>query len=279
MAFGEPVVGRVDGVEFMIQTLVCKETHWSLEDRGSGPPLLLVHGFPLDHTMWQAQIEPLSARYRVIAPDLPGFGNSRTETSDPLTMEFFADQLAELLGALGVSQPVIFCGLSMGGYVALAFWARHPSRVAQLVLCDTRAAADDETTRRTRELTARRVLTEGTEFLVETMLPKLFAEQTLAERPGDVETIASVIRNTPPESVAGALRGMALRPDRTAELPDITVPATVVVGEHDAITPPEEMDRMAQSMPRATFHLLPGAGHMAPWEQPARFNELMMGSE
>lgn len=279
MAFDKSVVGRLDGVEFMIQTLVCKETRWSIEERGSGPPLLLVHGFPLDHTMWQAQIEPLSARYRVIAPDLPGFGNSQTPIRGPLTMEFFADQLAELLDALGVSRPVTLCGLSMGGYVALAFWARHRSRVAELVLCDTRAAADDETTRRTRELTARRVLTEGTGFLVENMLPKLFAEQTIAGRPDDVETIASVIRSTPPESVAGALRGMALRPDRTAQLSDIDVPVTVVVGEHDAITPPEEMRRMADAMPRATFHLLPGAGHMAPWEQPTRFNELMMGSE
>src|SRR5687768_13865152 len=107
-------------------------------DTGRGTPLLLVHGFPLDHTMWQVQIDGLAERYRVIAPDLRGFGQSSV-TQGLVTMQRMADDIAELLSGIKLSEPVVFCGLSMGGYVAWQFALRHRQRLARLILCDTRA--------------------------------------------------------------------------------------------------------------------------------------------
>ncbi|HHM12098.1 MAG TPA: alpha/beta fold hydrolase [Planctomycetaceae bacterium] len=262
----------------MLKRIAYAGMNGNVWDAGEGPVTLLVHGFPLDHTMWKYQLEALPSGRRVVAPDLRGFGGSDGETSDPMTMERFADDLAALLDALAIEEPITLCGLSMGGYIALAFWRNHRDRLKQLILCDTRAAADDEATKRTRELTARRALTEGSGFLVDAMLPKLFAPETLQRRRADVESIAEVIRTTRPETIAGALRGMAERRDSTSDLPTIELPVRVIVGEHDVITPPEEMRRMAEAMPHATFHSIPRAGHMAPWEAPESFNPLLWDS-
>ncbi len=262
----------------MLKRIAYAGMNGNVWDAGEGPVSLLVHGFPLDHTMWKYQLEALPAGRRVVAPDLRGFGGSDGETSDPMTMEQFADDLAALLDALAINEPITLCGLSMGGYIALAFWRNHRDRLKQLILCDTRAAADDEATKRTRELTARRALTEGSGFLVDAMLPKLFAPETLQRQRADVESIADVIRSTRPETVAGALRGMAERRDSTSDLPNIELPVRVIVGEQDVITPPEEMRSMAEAIPHATFHSIPRAGHMAPWEAPESFNPLLWES-
>ena len=155
---------------------------WYL-DRGAGRPLLLVHGFPLDHTMWAGQIESLASQCRVIAPDLPGFGRSPPGGNDTATMEQFADDLAALLDGLGIREPAVVCGLSMGGYIALQFWRKYAARLAGLILCDTRATADTPEAAAARQTMAARVLREGTAPLVETMLPKLLAETTRQRRP------------------------------------------------------------------------------------------------
>jgi 3-oxoadipate enol-lactonase len=131
----------------------------SYVDRGTGIPLLLVHGFPLDHSMWSHQIEELSSFGRVLAPDLRGFGQSGV-TEGTVTMERFADDLAALLDAVGVGEPVVFCGLSMGGYIGWQFWKRHPSRLRALVLCDSRAAADSAEGARARRQSAEKVLSQ-----------------------------------------------------------------------------------------------------------------------
>ncbi|MBX3437539.1 MAG: alpha/beta fold hydrolase [Planctomycetaceae bacterium] len=240
-------------------------------DCGSGPPLLFVHGFPLDHTMWQGQIDHFAATHRVIAPDLRGFGKSEVK-DQPVSMTTYADDLAELLDALSVSEPVSFCGLSMGGYIAWAFVERYRDRLASLILCDTRAAADNEAARRTREQTALRVLQEGPAFLADGMLEKLFAPQTRAQNAAIITETQNMIRSTSPTSVAAASRAMANRPDVTDRLAKIELPALLIAGEHDAISPPSEMREVAQALPRATFVEIADAGHMAPLEQPAPVN-------
>ncbi len=255
----------------MIRTVPCSDFTCSVYDIGEGPVWLLVHGFPLDHSMWRFQLEDQTATRRTLAPDLRGFGSSGKGDAEPITMERLADDLALLLDQLEVPEPITICGLSMGGYVALAFWRRHRERLTRLVLCDTRAASDDETTRKVREVAARRVLKEGTESLVDAMIPKLFGSRSREESPELVRQVSDSIRRADPRATAAALRGMAMRRDMTSELAQIDLPVTVVVGAEDAITPPSEMEAMAAALPHAEFHCIEGAGHMTPLEAPEAF--------
>lgn len=240
--------------------------------QGEGPPILLVHGFPLDHTMWREQIDHLSQSHRVIAPDLRGFGQSGSVDASGVAMADFADDLAALLDALAITAPICLCGLSMGGYIALEFVRRHRNRVGSLILCDTKAAPDDEAGKKVREQTALKVLENGPEFLAEAMAEKLFAPSTRDENPQIVRQVQDVIRGTARESIAAALRGMAGRADSTDLLPTIDLPTLVIVGEHDAITPSDEMQTMAQAIPGATFVEVANVGHMAPLESPGAVN-------
>jgi pimeloyl-ACP methyl ester carboxylesterase len=251
-----------------VKTLTANGTRLATVDRGSGPPLVFVHGFPLDHTMWDAQIETLSGRHRVIAPDLRGFGQSGV-TDGTVAMEQFADDLAGLLDAIAAGQRVVLCGLSMGGYIALAFCRKHSARLRGLILCDTRAEADAPEAAAARLETADRVLGEGPGFLADAMLPKLLAPQTLAERPEMVAAVRKMILGTDPRGIAASLRGMAQRPDSTPLLPAITCPTLVLVGQEDKLSPPEQMQALARQIPDAQFAVIPNAGHLAPVEQPA----------
>ncbi len=243
-------------------------------DRGSGMPLLLVHGFPLDHSMWDAQIEALCDRYRVIAPDLRGFGQSDV-TEAAVTMEQLADDLAGLLDALEVGEPVVLCGLSMGGYVAWAFWRKHAARLRGLVLCDTRAAADSPEAAAGRRETAERVLREGPAVLADSLLPRLLAPQTLELRPEIADRLRGVILNGDRRGIAAASRGMAERPDATPLLPEIRCPTLLLVGAQDVISPVAEMRGLAEKIPGARLVCIDGAGHMAPVERPAETTALV----
>ena len=244
-------------------------------DQGSGPTLLLAHGFPLDHTMWKGQIGTLADHCRVVAPDLRGFGRSGV-TEGTVTMEQLADDLAVLLDQLGANDPVVFCGLSMGGYVAWQFWRKHAARVARLILCDTRAGGDSEQVARGRLMMAQRVLREGPEFVAKAMLPKLFAPVTLQKRPDILDVTRQMILHTTPAGIAAAQRGMAQRPDASGMLHDIDVPTLVLCGEEDQISRPEQMRKMAALIPDARYLEVPAAGHMAPLENPAAVNAAIL---
>jgi 3-oxoadipate enol-lactonase len=243
----------------------------NVEQRGAGRPLLLVHGYPLDHSMWQWQLGEFADRFRVIAPDLRGFGGSDV-TPGTATMQQMADDLAELLAALDITEPVVFCGLSMGGYVAWQFALKHRERLSALILCDTRALADSPEAAEGRRKTADKVLAEGAGAAAEGLLPKLFAPQTYHEQPQIVEATKQVILRTRPEGIAAALRGMAERPDVTGQLAQLDVPALLIGGQHDSISPPAEMREIAARMPNARFVEVAAAGHMSPLEQPEAVN-------
>jgi pimeloyl-ACP methyl ester carboxylesterase len=261
-------------LESSTQTVFLGSLKLHVAIRGAGPPLLFVHGFPLDHTSWQPQLEAFSTQARVIVPDLRGFGRSDV-TPGKVTMERFADDLAELLDALQVEEPVTLCGLSMGGYIAWQFWLRHRSRLGRLILCDTRSAADSPEAAVGRRQNADRVLQHGVRPLAEAMLTKLFAPATAAQHPELISQIQQVMCASPVEGVAAALRGMAERPDMTARLPEIDLPALIICGALDGISPPVEMREMADTMPHATYVEIPHAGHLAPLENPAAVNAAM----
>jgi 3-oxoadipate enol-lactonase len=243
-------------------------------EQGQGTPLLLVHGYPLDHSMWQGQLDRLSDICRLIAPDLRGFGLSDA-TVGTVTMAQMADDLAAMLDTVGVRQPVVFCGLSMGGYVAWQFALRHRSRLAKLIVCDTRAVADSPQAAAVRLETVQRVLTVGSSVAADALLPNLFAPVTYQEQPKIVEATRQIMLQTKPEGIAAALRGMAERPDVTSQLPMIDVPSLVICGQHDGISPPAEMKRIADQLPNARFVEIGAAGHMAPLEQPAAVNQVI----
>lgn len=261
----------------MMKKLRVGDLDMALCEQGSGPVLLLVHGFPLDHQMWSAQIDAFSDAYRVIAPDLRGFGATGLTTGpdvpEQVTMEQMADDLAALLDVLAIDEPVHYCGLSMGGYVAWQFWRKYPERLQSLVLCDTRAVADDEDTARTRRKMAAHVLQYGTEALSEIMIPNLFARATLEHQPEVVEPIRQTLLRSSPQTIAAAQRGLAARPDVRGWLGQIELPVLLVVGEEDKLSPPAEMRSIAAALPQAEIVEVPGAGHMAPLEQPDIVNQ------
>ncbi len=243
-------------------------------ERGRGTPLVLVHGFPLDQSMWTGQIDALAADCRVIAPDLRGFGGSDV-LPGTATMAQMAEDVAGLLEALAIAEPVVFCGLSMGGYVAWQFAIKHRNRLAKLILCDTRAIADSPEAAAGRLKTADKAMAEGASVVAEAMLPKLFGPATAKEQPAIVESTRQVMLNTKPEGIAAALRGMAERPDVSSRLAEFNIPALLICGEHDGISPPAEMRGIAEKMPSARFVEIAGAGHMAPLEKPEVVNVAM----
>jgi 3-oxoadipate enol-lactonase len=239
-------------------------------ERGQGMPVVLLHGFPLDHSMWDYQIEPLAKNYHVIVPDLRGFGGSEI-TPGVATMDQMADDVAALLDALGVSDQIVLCGLSMGGYVAFEFWRKHLKRLRALVLCDTRAAADAPEVAEGRHDLADKILAEGNVSLADGMIPKLFAPATLQLQSSMTAIQRERILTTPTDGAAAALRGIAVRADMRRVLNYIELPTLVIVGEHDAISSVEEMRSIAGAIPHAQLTVIPHAGHMTPLENPQAF--------
>jgi 3-oxoadipate enol-lactonase len=266
----------------------------ALDDLGEGVPLLLLHAFPLSRRMWRPQLAGLAGSCRLLAPDLPGFGGSTGSAGGGsggggaaagggrgdrgamavCRMEEMAAAAVDLLDALGLAGAVV-CGLSMGGYAALAFYELFPERVRGLVLADTRAAADDDAGRQ-RRLESALAMESGDPpalaALTDSLVPRLVAPSTLTTRPDLVAWLRQEIAAAPPAGVAAAQRGMAERPDRTPLLPRIAVPALIIVGEEDAITPPAECRVLRDRISGARLVTIGRAGHLSNLEQPEAFN-------
>jgi pimeloyl-ACP methyl ester carboxylesterase len=242
---------------------------------GAGTPLVLLHAFPLDGRMWAPQVEALAGTYQVIVPDLRGFGAARDQTVEEAGMDLLADDLLRLLDDRGLDR-VVLGGLSLGGYVALAFMRRHADRASGLVLLDTKATADGDQARDDRLKMADRVLAEGVDFVPEVMLPKLLGETSREHRPEVVSKVADLIREQTPQAIAGAQRGMAARADTTDVLGSIKVPTLVITGEEDAVTGPEVGRDLAAGIPGARFLLVEEAGHLVNLEQPEIVNEALL---
>jgi 3-oxoadipate enol-lactonase len=241
------------------------------DDIGNGVPLLLIHAFPLDRTLWRAQIAGLQQPYRVIAPDLRGFGRSSETDGNPVTMEQYAADLKALLDSLNVKQAVVG-GLSMGGYIALAFIAQYANRVQGLVLANTRALPDSEAARQTRLTNAARVRAEGLGFLIDALSPHLLGPTA---KPELHITVRLMMARQRASGVASALLGMAARPDRTPLLPRVKVPTLIITGSADALISPVDSEAMHQSIPQSTLVCIPQAGHLSNLDQADAFNDAL----
>ncbi|MDQ3254930.1 MAG: alpha/beta fold hydrolase [Acidobacteriota bacterium] len=250
-----------------------REIEMGYTEAGRGTPVVLLHGFPFNRSMWSEQLEALKGSHRVIAPDLRGHGET-TVTDDAATMEEMARDVAALLDELKIEHAAIG-GLSMGGYVALAFCRLFPHRVRALILADTRAGADTEDLRRGREESAQRALSEGMEAIADQMLPKLLAPATLIDKPLIVERVRRMMTDTNPAGAAAALRGMAVRRDQKSFLPEISSPTLIVVGDEDAPTPPSEAEVLQRGIHGSRLVTINGAGHVSNIEQPAEFNSAL----
>ena len=240
----------------------------AFEERGSGPVLLFVHGFPLNRTMWIPQLAGLAKLRTCVSVDLRGHGLSEDKDPSDYSMDLFADDVARTLDGLKADQ-VDLCGLSMGGYVVFAMLRRHPDRVRSLIFCDTKAEADSPEAKEGRDKTAAAVREKGMEALIEGLLPKLVA-------PGCSDTVKASIRDmfltVPPEVAVADLIAMRDRPDTTEQLGSISVPTLWIHGEDDQIMPIEGARATAEKIPGARFEAIPKAGHMAPLENPEPVN-------
>jgi pimeloyl-ACP methyl ester carboxylesterase len=241
------------------------------EDQGEGMPIVLVHAFPLSGELWRPQVEALLGKFRFIVPDMRGFGESDVPAG-PYTMETYADDVAALLDHLGI-EKVVLGGVSMGGYITFAFLRRYAARLRALVLADTRATADAEQAKEGRETNAQLAEKQGSGAIADMMIPNLLAEESLSELRTHVR---GIIRSNQPQGIAGALRGMALRPDSTDLLAQITIPTLLAVGEHDTLTTPDEMRAMHEAIAGSTLVEIPHAAHLSNLENPQAFNQALV---
>ncbi len=241
----------------------------TFDSMGAGAPLVLLHAFPFDRRMWRQTAEALAAGRRVLVPDMRGFGGS------PLGVGFsiadLADDLAAFLDTLGLPRAAVG-GLSMGGYVALAFAHRYPERLDALVLADTKAGADSPQAQQGRDQAIALVRELGVGAFVERQLPKLLSPSAAPQLRASARAIAL---DQSGEAVIAALQALRDRPDRRDELGGIACPTLVVVGSEDVLTPPAEAAAMASAIPGARLVTIPGAGHLANLEAPAAFEAVL----
>jgi pimeloyl-ACP methyl ester carboxylesterase len=260
-----------------MKTLVLEHRFMTVryEDLGRGLPVVLLHAFPFDRAMWEPQCEPIAAAgFRVLAPDLPEFGET-TPGSEVFAIERSADVIADLLDEIGIEKAVIG-GLSMGGYIAMAFARRHPQRLLALILADTKAAPDDAEAKAGRDRLIANVKDGGTTAAAEALLPKLFSPTTLDRQPEVMELARAIILRQRAAAIIAALYALRDRPDAAPGLAAVTVPTLVLVGEDDAVTPPLAAARIAGSIRGAELVHVPSSGHLSNLENPAAFNSAVI---
>lgn len=248
--------------------------HHTILGPATGFPVVLLHGFPFDGRMWQATGKALSdAGYKVIVPDLRGHGKSPVAPS--ARMEEMARDVSSLLESLGVRKAVVL-GFSMGGYVALQMMARDTELVRVAVLVDTRAGSDDAAGKQGRATLAAKVKEVGMQATVDAMMPKLLHPDTRSKRPEVAKTLEKLMLEQNPAGAIAAIHGMAERPDMKGKLRFYQLPALVMVGEGDQITPMEAASSLAQAISYSQYEIVPGAGHAMPLEQPAAFHRILL---
>ena len=247
---------------------------YEVEGPRTGIPVIFIHGFPFNKSMWKLQVDVLKKDYYVITYDVRGHGASDVGDGQ-YTVEYFVDDLIGLLDHIKISRAVVV-GLSMGGYIALRAIERNPERIRGIALCDTRSEADNNEGKVKRANQALAVQTKGIKEFADGFVKAVFYEKTFETNPQAVEMILQMIERSDPKAVAGTLIALAARTDSTPALYRIAVPTLILVGQHDAITPPSAAHAMKEKIPNAELHLIPKAGHLSNLEQPEEFNQHLL---
>ena len=243
------------------------------DDQGAGLPLVFLHAFPLNRSMWTPQVAALSRQFRTITIDLRGHGDSDAPLWD-FSLDHYADDVCALLDHLAVPQAVLI-GLSMGGYVSLAFFRKYGHRLKALVLADTRAQADSTDGQAGRFHLAQTAFRQGGEAVANIMLPKLLGPTSLRTNHGLVQYVRKTIFHAPVSGIVVDLMAMAARPDSVPHLRTITCPAFIVIGQEDTTTPLADAELMAAEITGARLVIIAAAGHLSNLEQPDVFNDLV----
>jgi len=263
--------------------MILQLEHFQLayDDIGQGNPVLLIHGYPLGRKMWAPQ-HTLSSQLRLVAPDLRGFGESGVDPAiDIHTMDLFADDCATLLDHLRIDEPITVCGLSMGGYIAFAFYRKYSQRVGKLVLASTRALPDSPETSENRLRAAALAEKEGSQAIARAMLPAMLSANIHESKPEVVAQVKQIMLESSIPGIVGALKGMRLRPDSTHTLSTITVPTLIVRGDDDTFAPLPEAKAMrdgitGDGITNAKLVRIPDAAHLPNLEQPQAFNQALL---
>ncbi len=233
---------------------------------GSGPDVVLLHAFPVNHEMWVPVAQRLASKYRLILLDLRGHGDSGVGAG-PASMERHVADVLRVCGAVG-AQKAAFAGVSIGGYVLFELWRQHPEHVAALMFCDTRAQADTDQARANRLQSAEQVEQHGPQAYLDSMVPKQLSKHTLAERPEVVAAVRGMMAEMTAAGIAAVQRGMAARPDSRPTLATINVPSLILTGAEDSFVTVADLELMRQGIAGSSSAVLPLAGHLAPLEQP-----------
>lgn len=237
----------------------------------SNQPIIFVHGFPYDHTMWDKQIEFLKEDYYCVTYDIRGLGSSAVGDGQ-YTMESYVDDLFKIIAELELTKPAL-CGLSMGGYISLRAVERSQETFGSLILCDTRAEADSDEGKLIRASKIKQINEVGIEAFVDSFVPTCFAEDTIKNRSELFQSVLNRCKTNNLIGVKGALIAMLSRTDTTSYLSKINIPTIIIVGENDALTPPAVMKILHENIPNSEFVIIPEAGHMTPIEEPEAVNE------
>ena len=234
--------------------------------------LVLLHAFPIGANLWEPQIKSIPQGWRLITPDLRGFGGStELDSASALSMSDYADDVVDLLEELGVKRAVIG-GCSMGGYAALALYQTRPDIFDGLVLANTRAGADSPESRANRRNMLALVDREGPSGVAREMMPKLLGKTTHETKPDAEANVRRLIKQQSPAGVRAAIDRMMHRADSTPLLAQVSVPTLVITGAEDEMIPVEESRQIASGIRGARLVIIPGAGHLANLEQPEAFN-------
>lgn len=241
------------------------------------PPVVLIHGFPFSSEMWNGQTQMLQAsqeNLRIVTYDLRGHGQSDVGDGQ-YSIELFVDDLIALLDHLKITKTIL-CGFSMGGYIALRAIERNPDRFRALVLCDTMSAADSNEAKIKRANSIKLVKKQGVGRFAEGFLKAVFAPKTFETQPEIIDEISRIVLSNSPAGICGALLAMAGRTDTTEALSRINIPTLILVGEHDAVTPPNAAKNMQDRIPNSKLQLIKNAAHMSNLENPKVFNEQLI---
>lgn len=246
------------------------EIHYNDSGIEHASPVIFIHGFPFSSEMWTEQMELLSDTHRVISYDVRGHGKSELGDGHVL-IDFLVDDLFGLMDHLGVQSANII-GLSMGGYIALRGVEREPERFLSLVLCNTKSEADPNEAKAKRADAIRTIKTDGVQVFADNFLKSVFAQQSFDQHPDAIRKIRAMIEKTSPDTLCSTLIALAARTDTTGALKNINMPALILVGEDDQLTPPAAAQAMANRIQGAQIYILPNAAHMSNLENPEEFN-------
>lgn len=242
-----------------------------LTGSNNSKPIIFIHGFPYDHSMWQKQIEEFGNDYFCVSYDVRGLGESPTDDGQ-FTMEAFVDDLEMILDGLKLEKSIL-CGLSMGGYISLRAVERFQNKFSALILCDTKSEADNNEGKLKRAAAIRQINSGGFAEFVESFIRNCFSEKFINEQKEEYKKIVDRSKKNSPLGVKGCLLAMAGRTDTTGSLNKINLPTLLICGREDKLTPPDIMKSMSDKISRAKFSIVENAGHMSPVEQPAVVNK------